>query len=427
MRQRWRWIGAALGLILWGASGCGGCGNSTVDEDMRPEVSDMAPARDMRAARPDQGADLAGGDMRQPPEQVCTPGEFLGCREENSPAVDVCNSQGTGPEPGACPSGRVCRQGACVAVSCVPGTRTCGGGGGGAPGYPRECDEAGEDFVDLEPCQEGTRCEDGFCLNRCELSRISKSYIGCEYWAVELENHLLYNESIAEDRLPPFGIVLANTSETYDARVTVYDAEGQIAEAYGERTVGLDRNDPSIVFEQVRSQVVDAEGRVLRELGGPVDGVPLPRGSVMTLLMPHKRIPFGESAVGNFGYKVESTQPVVAYQFNPLCCNYNTTNDASLLLPEGVLTRDYMFLGYAVFAGNSISRLDQPWSPTLTVVGTEPDTEVTITLPPPRGEGRPYTDLIYPEGVRPGGGEADMGEEMQMMEPGRIQGPDEPG
>lgn len=363
---------------------CSGCGDPVSDEP-DAATADMIAA-DMPAASPDQEPEQ---DMK--PELVCQPGEMLGCREENSPAIDICNADGTEVVAGSCNAGQVCRAGECVAVNCIPGVRRCG------PDGPEECDEAGDGFVAQGACEDGARCEDGFCLDRCELARRNKSYIGCEYWAVELENHLLYDAGLEEDRLPPFGIVLSNPSDTHDAKITVYDSEGVIARAIPERVVGLDRPDPSVTFETVYSEVVDADGNQLSRIDGEVNEIVLPRGALMTLIMPHKRIPFGQSAVGEFGYKVESDSPIVAYQFNPLCCNYNTTNDASLLIPESALTRDYMFLGYAIFAGDSVSRLDDPWSATLTVVATEPDTEVTIQLRPPKGEGRPYSELFYPE------------------------------
>jgi hypothetical protein len=382
----------AIQLIsLIAMSACGGCQNTTTTEDMgRADMTsdaDMTPApEDMPETTPDLPDEE---DMTPDLPKICEPGEVVDCREENSPAVDICNADGTGTDPGSCPANQVCRGGSCVAVNCIPGARRCSGD------IPQECDEMGYGFVDQDECQGGARCEEGFCLDRCELARRNKSYIGCEYWAVELENHLLYDNEIDDDLMPPFGIVLANTSDTYDAQITVYDDSGVIAEAVGERVVGLDRPDPEVIYETVYSEVVDAQGNVLQRLDGPVDRLVLPRGALMTLIMPHKRIPFGQSTIGKFGYKVESTQPIVAYQFNPLCCNYNTTNDASLLLPESALTQDYMFLGYAVFAGSTGARLEDPWSATLTVVATEPDTEVTINLRPPKGENRPYSELIY--------------------------------
>ncbi len=385
-------------ILCMGLGACGGCAPDAASPDMSGV---MDAAADLTTIRPDVGAfedaarDLVD-EVDDGPPVICTPGELVACREENSPAIDRCSPDGTAVMAASCPASQVCRQGACVQVACIPGTRRCSDG---AESPPEQCDEAGEQFVELDACTGGARCELGFCLDRCELARRTSSYIGCEYWAVELENHLLYDEQIREDQLPPFGIVLTNPSDTYDAQITIFDDEGVIADAVGERIVGVDRNDPSLTLERVVSEVVDRTGRQLFVVDGPVQNIVLPRGSLMTVILPHKRIPFGESAVGNFGYKVTSTQPVVAYQFNPLCCNYNTTNDASLLIPESALTSDYLYLGYAIFAGTSQARLDDPWSATLTVVANQDGTEVDVKLPLPKGNGRPYAGLVYPENL----------------------------
>jgi hypothetical protein len=378
---------AFLMLFALTTSGCGGCNSN----ERVPDAPDTGKAD----AASDAEADAAD-------EVVCTPGELLGCREENTPAINVCNPQGTGPVAGSCEGVQVCREGACVPVSCIPGQRRCLGSG--AEATPQVCADDGSAFEDGEACDPGFLCEEGVCLNRCEIAERTGSYIGCEYWAVELENHLLYTDNtgvelLPPEQMPPFAVVLANTSETYDAEITVFSADGEIAEADGTRLARDKSPQPGVDFVTVHSEVVGPDGqRVGDILDGPIDGLTLPRGSIMTLILPHRRMPYSQTSVTPAAFKVTSTQPVVAYQFNPLCCNYNTTNDASLLLPKGALTENYMHLGYAVFAGNAESRLPEPWSATVTVLATEPDTDVTVQLPPPKGAGRPPADIIYPPG-----------------------------
>jgi hypothetical protein len=381
-----------LVCLIWLAAAqlqCGGCDDSNSNN----ATPDMA-AEDMAAdLAPDLAPDL-GPDL---PNVTCTPNEVIACRRENTPSVDVCTPQGDAIVPGSCESGQVCRQDKCVDVFCIPGSKRCEGSGDTA--RPQECDQEGSAFVDLAPCEGGARCEAGACLNRCELATLTQSYIGCEYWAVEMENHLLYDETEVQlplDRFPPFAIVLANTSDDYDARITVFEDADKPANAVGSRVVGTDVPQPGLEYVTVNSEIVNAAGqRIGPIIEGPVQDLVLPRGAVMTLVLPHRRIPFGESSLLNMGYRVTSTQPVVAYQFNPLCCNYNYTNDASLLLPTGTLTNNYLYLGYAVWAGTAQARLDKPYSPTITIIGTQPDTEVTIKLGVPKGMNRPYKDLIY--------------------------------
>ncbi|MEM1349858.1 MAG: IgGFc-binding protein, partial [Myxococcota bacterium] len=335
---------------------------------------------------------------------VCTPNEFQGCRQENTASINVCNAQGTGVVASSCAGTAVCREDVCVPANCVPQTRRCN-----PEGVPEQCTSFMENgafverFVELDPCQEGSLCEEGVCLNRCALAEQNNSYIGCEYWAVELENHLLYTDPstrqiiLSEEETAPFAVVLANTSTTYDASITVFEDEGVVASAVGSK-LAIDRTpQPGVDPVRVRSEVIGADGQQIQGLSGPIEDISLPRGSQMVLILPHRRVPFGSMSVTRSAYKVVATQPVVAYQFNPFCCDYNTTNDASLLLPTSALTENYRFLSYAVFAGTSGGRLTNPWSPTLTVMATEPDTQVTVQLRPSKKEGgRPYSELVYP-------------------------------
>lgn len=339
----------------------------------------------------------AGVDTDIGPTTICESGE-LRCVQENTAAIEVCNAAGTAYEDASCASSppQVCREGACVEVACLPGTRRCE-----SERQPQVCAEDGSEFLDVNQCAATSRCENGNCLDRCGIAEANNSYIGCEYWAVELENHLLNDGEevpLPPEKRPPFAIVLSNPSETFDARITVYSDDGVIAEAIGSREVGTDILLPGTDLVTVESEVIDPFGRQAFTIDGPVNDIVLPRGSLMTLIMPFREIPFGESSITKTAFRVVSTEPVVAYQFNPLCCNYNFTNDASLLLPTSALTGNYMFMSYAVFAGTPSARLADPFSATLTVIATEPDTTVNVDLN--NSGGRPFEDLLYPASGR---------------------------
>jgi hypothetical protein len=327
---------------------------------------------------------------------TCNPGSTVGCLEENTPAIEVCSDDGTEIVESSCRDGAVCRSGECVDVFCIPGQRRCE-----SDKQAQVCAESGESFKEVETCGDGAICEGGYCLNRCEFAREEKSYIGCEYWGVELENHLLTEERetgepLPPDRRPPYAIVLANTSSEYTADISVLTGKGEYAEALGTRTVGADVRYPGTTYVDVSSEIVDEDGdRIKGPIEGEIKDIELPKNSLMTLLFPKRTVPFAQSMLKKVAYKVEASQPVVAYQFNPFCCNYNYTNDASLLIPKNVLTQDYGYLSYAVWAGAE-SRLRQPNSSTLTVVGTEADTDVTVELPEDEFQGRPLEDVIYP-------------------------------
>ena len=333
------------------------------------------------------------------PEVICEPGEIVNCPGEELSATEVCNSQGTGVEPSECPGTALCRDEMCVSVTCTPGSGRCE-----SEDQPQTCVSDGEgdyEYVDDEPCDEGTNCEAGTCLDRCGLAELTDDYVGCEYWAVETDNELIHsdedgNPTVDPEHRAPFAVVLANTQTDLVAQVSVDGPDGELAESIPEREVHSHRLNPGDEWVTVYSETVDAEGnRIGGPHAGPIEDIELPPGATLTLLLPNQTIPFGETTVTQTAYRVESSEPVVAYQFNPFCCNYNYTNDASLLLPSSALTQDYMMMSHAVWAGGSMSRLPDPRSPTLSVVAMEDETNVEVQLRPSASADQSFQDQLY--------------------------------
>lgn len=332
-------------------------------------------------------------------EIICDPGEIDRCAGVEQSGVFICNDDGTAIIAGECPGTSICRDGACEEVMCRPNSGRC------IDGIPQRCVDDGEGdylFEDQEPCEEDESCEEGVCLDRCGLAELTHSYVGCEYWAVETENTLLYqtglgNESVPPEHRPPFAVVLANTEANIDAEVTVRGPDGELAQAVQSREVRSDRSNPGEEWVTVHSETVDADGnRIGTPHSGPIENIVLPPNATLTLLLPNQDIPFGATTVTSTAYQITSSQPVVAYQFNPFCCNYNYTNDASLLLPTSALTENYMMMSHAVWAGDALNRLPSPRSPTLSVVAMEDDTRVEVHLKGPVSEGRTFAGKLYP-------------------------------
>ncbi len=332
-------------------------------------------------------------------EISCNPGEIVACAGEEQSGILVCNADGDGTNAGECPGVSVCRDEECVQVNCRPGTGICDGQ------QPLRCVPDGEgdyEFQPQESCGDGETCEAGVCLDRCGLAELIDSYVGCEYWAVETENVLLYQDSqgnpaVPAANRPPFAVVLVNDETDVTAQVSIYGPDGELAEAISSREVHSYRQNPGEEWVTVHSETVNEAGqRIAGPHSGPIDRIALPPNATLTLILPNQDIPFGESTVTSTAYRVVSTQPVVAYQFNPLCCNYNYTNDASLLMPTSALTENYMFMSHAVWAGGATNRLPDPRSPTITVVAMEDNTEVEIRLNGTVNDNQGYSDIIYP-------------------------------
>lgn len=315
----------------------------------------------------------------------CEPGEIVECLGHEDPGYEICNADGDGVELAECPGTAVCRDGQCVEVNCLPGSGRCV-----ADDQPETCEPDGEgdyEFVEGQPCEGDETCEAGQCLDACGIAERTDSYIGCEYWAVETDNQLLHEETegdVAPENRPPFAVVLANTQSDAVARVTVDGPDGEIAEAIPEREVHSEHGNPGDEWVTVYSETVDSDGdRIDGPHEGPIENVPLPPGATLTLLLPNQTIPFGQTTVSSTAYRVETTEPTVAYQFNPFCCNYNYTNDASMLMPSSALTGNYMMTSHAVWAREDQVTLPEPYSPTLSVVAMEPDTTVEVQLQKP--------------------------------------------
>ncbi len=377
------------------ALGCSGCPDNPID----PVESDLSMK--------DGGSDL--------PETICEADTIVRCGAENTAAIQKCSSDGTMTFPASCPTTNgpeVCRDAVCVSVACIPNQGRCL-----VDGAREKCNSDGSAWETLESCSGAAQCEAGNCLDRCQVAELNRSYIGCEYWAVELDNALLNEDGdLPTEEEPPFAIVLANTSTEYDALVNVYSDSGDFAIADASRLVGSDTIFPGVPLVTVRSELVDQNGVKLLDVSGPIENIPLPRQSILTLILPERRLPFKESSLSKSAYRVVSSQPIVAYQFNPLCCNYNFTNDASLLLPKSALTSDYMFMGYEVWtpAGG-----DTSYSATMTVVATEPDTRVTVNLRP-SSRGVAYSDILYPNSSDLIVGPSDQGMITTTLQPHEV-------
>ncbi len=382
---------ATMGLALVMVAGVLGCSEDNGSQTINGEPNGGDNNQD---PQPNNGDDIS-----------CEPGEIVACTGEEQTTYEVCNAEGDGVEIEECLGTALCRDEECVEVECIPGTGRCIDGG------PQRCEgdeEEGYEYVDQEPCDDGDSCEDGVCLDRCAQAEQRDDYVGCEYWAVELDNQLLHSDSDGEPNVdpehrPPFAVVLANTESSESAMVTVEGAGGEVVESIGEREVRGNVLRPGVEFETVYSETVDEDGqRIAGPHAGPIEDLELPPGATLTLLLPNQTIPFGETTVTKTAYRLETTEPVVAYQFNPFCCNYNFTNDASLLLPSSALTENYMMVGHAVWAGEDFARLPDPRSATLSVVAMEPETTVEVQLQASTSDDQSFEDQLYP--IRGGDG-----------------------
>jgi hypothetical protein len=279
-------------------------------------------------------------------------------------AYTPCNPDGTPGEPIPCP--QQCAPGA-GCVECIPGETGCVGN------EVHQCSEDGTPNGPLvETCDvnAGLTCDNGVCKTACEIAADSPSNVGCQFWAVDLDQQDGFNDPASE----PWGLAFSNTGNVA-ANITI-----EINEApYGEP------QQLTVVAQET-----------------------VPPQSLLALNMPTRELDCGTmpndyaspgTCLSSRAFRITASAPIIAYQFNVFENTYS--NDASLLLPTKALGTKYRVLGWNAghpikldFGGFDLP-LDRSY---VTVVGTEPGTTVIVN-PSWRIKGNPPIDAT------PAGGE----------------------
>jgi hypothetical protein len=258
--------------------------------------------------------------------------------------------------------GLVCAPTLLACTACVPGEVRCDGQ------VVMRCDAEGQNFEYADECDTslGEACRSEGCAQLCNSAADRRSNVGCEYWAVDLDNARI--DDTLNAAAQQFAVVVSNPQEDVSAHVVIEQDD----------SLPGDDNEPySIATEDIPPFSL----RVFKLGPREVDGSPRGKYDAGT-----------HTALTRSAYRITSDFPVVAYQFNPLE-NVNVfSNDASLLKPtEAVrpttngLTDLYIGLGWP----QTIASTDDPDTnfdpndPTdlrafLTLVGTAKQTRVRV-------------------------------------------------
>ncbi len=239
-------------------------------------------------------------------------------------------------------------------VSCIPGTYQCDGqdlrvcrADGSAYDLERTC------LAD-EVCSAAGRA--GACRGACADAVANRSNIGCEYWAVDLDNAESRGGLISEDAWSEqFAVAIANPS-VQPAQVRIFVNDAPLGSPPAERQVFQGIVDPRGVLEIPLDQ---------REVDGPMTANPDMRGTWLS----------------SNAYRITSNYPVVAYQFNPIVQSFS--NDASLLIPVSGLDTHYRVLNWP--PANPVEPFGNidgiPDHSYVTIVAVDPgQTHVRVTL-----------------------------------------------
>jgi hypothetical protein len=193
----------------------------------------------------------------------------------------------------------------------MPGKDTCDGS------VVMRCADDGETQTVVEDCnpnETGNVCQSGKCVSLCLDNLKLNTNIGCDYWAVDLDQVDYEPQVMAMDSEDsPYAIVVSNASDTYAANVRITKWENG----------------------QAVDQTVDASG-------APFPTEPIPPGQLRAYFLPPRNLRL--TVQDRLAWHVTSTIPVVAYQFNPLENVGVYSNDASLLIPSNALGRKHTVL-----------------------------------------------------------------------------------
>ncbi|MBU1239515.1 IgGFc-binding protein [Myxococcota bacterium] len=219
------------------------------------------------------------------------------------------------------------------------------------------CHEDGWNYEEVHQCdqEQGYVCSYGRCIDACKDAEENRSYLGCEYWAVDLDNAVVSSGSAAAQQ---FAVVVSNPGFV-TAHVRV---EQNIAEPLWPREV-------------VTILEIDVPPEGLRVLDLPASEVD---GS-----FPGTFDTGTHSAITSKAFHIISSAPIAAYQFNPLENVDVFSNDASILFPQGALDKNYLVLSWPQTiaktndAANDFQRHLRAF---LTIVATQPGTDVEVTL-----------------------------------------------
>ena len=349
--------------------------------------------------------------------RVCDPGAFLECRDAKTSRQ--CNESGTEVVDVACDGCLeedaavpcICREpgpegddGGCAPVTCRPGDWACMG-----DEERHQCSDDGTRWILRDDCNDGRAalCEEeagpdgrtARCVPLCEADRKTRSYLGCEYWAADLDN-FHGTGPFEEAQSKPYAVVVSNATEgSHTARVEAHFVDGAVwckpwADVgppvphrpdyrwcylseeeceTGPRTIYIRTGEQ----DAVATEVPHSQGG-----GSCAASVPVPAGELRVLYLPRRDV--SNTVLAPLAYRITSDVPLTAYQFNPLENVLAYTNDASLLLPIHALGKHYR-----VMSREQTSRFGRPW---LTVVAVRPgETNVVVETAAPTlgGQGIP--------------------------------------
>jgi len=271
-------------------------------------------------------------------------------------------------------------------VACTPGQAYC------QDGNVWSCDDNGNPGAELSVCGGQTTCIGGSCQDACVDAATSKSYIGCEYWAVDLDNAIEVwdkpnNQGLCATGSPTtMNICFLQQGggnhyglcDPQDDGTAPHTCPGGSTCQSALACVSNAQNSPfAVVISNPQAKAVNV---VVTGPNGAMINRTVAAGAVDAILLQQSGTIPDQSVDGSGkfrkAYKIVSDLPIVAYQFNPLDNSNVFSNDASLLIPRTTWDVDYYVMTMATLDRRPV---DHAYHGYLTIVAYEDGTQVTVT------------------------------------------------
>lgn len=270
---------------------------------------------------------------------------------------EQCLSPGVFADPVQCDPGQSCTPEAGCDV-CFPGANYCAGEDGNEVWT---CNAEGTEGEFVDRCPVGQVCSYGVCKTPCERAEDLPSNVGCHFWAVDLDNEAVSTPISNDAAAQQYAVAIAN-SNLAPVTVRVYQNVARVGQPSQEELV-ITRSVAPGGLEQIDLPQREVDGTM-----GQNSNYAIGSGSG-TFVSPH-------------AYRIEASEPVVAYQFNPIIQQFS--NDASILIPIQALGRDYSVLGWPTAnpcgapPGDPFYNESIPDHTAVTIVGVEDNTTLTV-------------------------------------------------
>jgi hypothetical protein len=237
-------------------------------------------------------------------------------------------------------------------VQCSPGNNVC------MDGDVHACGDDGNVGPVVTACTGSNICQNGACVDACMDAAMKRSYTGCEYWSVDLDNavEVIGTPSLFGCGLLVPGSVERNMQVCYDAanEATAGQCDppnnscpsGYTCQNANVCVLDAQHSPFGIVVSNPQVRPVDV---TVTAGSGQTFTKNVPAGMVVSILPQMNGVPDASvdgTGVEHKAYQVVSTLPIVAYQFNPLDNANVFSNDGSLLIPRAAFDVEYYNMSF---------------------------------------------------------------------------------